>query len=144
MSNKEDRAKIKACVGVMIFKDGKFLMGKRKGSHGAGEYSCAGGHLEFGESFEECAKREVLEETGVNIKNIKFLSVANIFKDENRQDVVINLVADWKSGEPKTDPNEKIGEWQWCSPNELPEPVFYPSFSTIDSYKTGRNFYDKE
>ena len=144
MSDKEDRAKIKACVGVMVFKDGKFLMGKRKGSHGNGEYSCAGGHLEFGESFEECAKREVLEETGVRIKNIKFLSVANIFKHENRQDVVINLSADWESGEPITDPNEKIGEWQWHSFDELPKPMFYPSFLTIDSYKTGKNFYDKE
>jgi len=30
----------KVGVGVMIFKDGKILLGKRKGSHGAGEYSC--------------------------------------------------------------------------------------------------------
>ena len=144
MSNKEDRAKIKTCVGVLILKDKKILLGKRKGSHGTGEYSCAGGHLEFGESFEECATREVLEETGVKIKNIRFLSVVNVFKHENRQDTVINLASDWESGEPKTDPNEKIGDWQWYSLDELPEPMFYPSFTTIDSYVSKKNFYDKE
>ena len=43
----------KVGVGVMVFKDGKILLAKRKGSHGAGEYAFPGGHLEFGESFEQ-------------------------------------------------------------------------------------------
>lgn len=64
--------KINVGVGVMIFdKDGMILLGKRKGSHGAGEYSFPGGHLEYGESFEECAKREVMEECGIEIKNLE-------------------------------------------------------------------------
>ena len=80
----DERSKIKACVGVMIFKDGKVLLGKRKGSHGSGEYSFPGGHLEFGESFEECVIRETLEETSVKIKNIKFQCLSNIYKHEGR------------------------------------------------------------
>jgi 8-oxo-dGTP diphosphatase len=55
----ENRPKVG--IGVFIFKDGKFLMGCRKGTHGAGTWSVPGGHLEFGESFEECAEREALE-----------------------------------------------------------------------------------
>ncbi len=65
MSN-NDLGKIRVGVGIMIFKDGKVLMGRRKGSHGAGEYAFPGGHLDFGESFEDCAKRETLEEAGGN------------------------------------------------------------------------------
>jgi 8-oxo-dGTP diphosphatase len=142
MSDKEKRPH--ACVGVMIWKDNKILLGKRKGSHGNGEYSLPGGHIEFGESFEECVKRETKEEAGVDIKNIKFISVANIFKHENRQDVQIDFTADWDSGDERTDPNEKIGEWGWYSLDDLPSPLFYPSIVIIDSYKTGKNYYDKK
>ena len=59
--------KPKVGLGVCIVKDNKVLLGKRKGSHGAGTWSFPGGHLEFQETWEKCAKREVLEETGLKI-----------------------------------------------------------------------------
>ena len=55
--NEKDK-KPKVGVGVMILKDGEILLGKRKGSHGEGEYAFPGGHLEYMESFSDCAKRE--------------------------------------------------------------------------------------
>lgn len=45
---------------------------RRKGSHGAGTYALPGGHLEFGEQLDECAEREVLEETGLVVRDTKF------------------------------------------------------------------------
>ena len=61
--------------GVMVLRDGKILLGQRhvdpiKASsemHGEGTWTMPGGKLHFGESFEEGAKREVMEETGVEI-----------------------------------------------------------------------------
>ncbi|ETI19760.1 nudix hydrolase 1 [Cladophialophora carrionii CBS 160.54] len=55
----------------------KFILGKRLGSHGAGTLGLPGGHLEFGESFEDCAAREVMEETGLEIEDVKFLTATN-------------------------------------------------------------------
>lgn len=142
MFDKEKRPK--ACVGVMVFKDGKVLIGKRRGRHGDGEYSFPGGSLEYMQSFSVCVKEEVSEEAGIEIKNIKFLSVANIRDHYERQDILLSFSADWESGEPRDFREERIGDWQWCDLNRLPQPLFYPTEVLIDSYKTGKNYYDKE
>lgn len=132
----EIELKPKVGVGVMVFKEGKVLMAKRKGSHGAGEYSFPGGHLEYMESFEECAIREVREETGIEIKNIKFQFVTNTKKYTPKHYVHIGLTANWASGEPKTLEPEKSEEWGWYSLDELPNgKIFELCELSFDAYK---------
>lgn len=77
-------------IGVFIWQNKKFIIGKRKGSHGDGTWTLPGGHLEFGETIEQAAKREAAEEVGVRIKNIKILAVTNdVFKKENKHYVTV-------------------------------------------------------
>src|SRR3989338_10125840 len=114
----------KVGIGVMIIKDGKVLLGKRKGSHGAGEYAWPGGHMEYMESFEQCAKREVMEETGMEIENVRFLRLLNLKKYAPKHYVDIGLIADWKSGEPKLREPNKCEEWKWFDVERLPLPRF--------------------
>lgn len=55
-----------------------------------GHWALPGGHLEFDESFEICAEREVLEETDVKVKDIKFLTATNdVMKSEGKHYVTI-------------------------------------------------------
>ena len=58
-------------VGVCITKADKVPMHKRKSPHGNGTWSFPGGHLEYGETPEQCALREVAEECGVKITNLR-------------------------------------------------------------------------
>lgn len=131
-------------IGVMIFKGGKILFAKRKGSHGEGEFSFPGGHLEYMESFEECACRETKEECGINIKNIKFQFLANVDKYAPKHYVHVGLVAEWESGDPEILEPEKSESWGWYGMDELPEPMFEMCKLSIDSYKSKKIYYDKE
>ncbi len=138
----EQEQRPKVGIGVMILKGDKILLGKRKSSHGEGEYAWPGGHLEHMEGFEVCARRETLEETGMEIENVRFLRLLN-FKDYAPKHYVdILLIADWKSGEPQVLEPHKCEGWDWYDINNLPERLFKAEYSGIEAYKTGRNFFD--
>ncbi len=124
-------------------KDGKVLYSKRKGAHGEGEFSFLGGHLEYMESFEDCARREAMEECGIEIENIRFLCVSGLKKYPPNHYVDIGLLVDWKSGVPTiTEPDKFASEWMWTEVENLPEPLFGPIYNYIEAYKTGKKYFD--
>lgn len=117
----------KVGVAVLLIKDKKILLGMRKGSHGKGTWAPPGGHLEFFEEIEDCAKREILEETGIKIKNLKFETITNdIFTEENKHYVTIILSCKEFEGEPKIIEPEKCEEWCWFKLDDFPEKLFLP------------------
>ena len=137
-----EQPKPKVGVGVMILKGGKVLFGKRKGSHGEGEYAFPGGHLEYLESFEECAEREVSEECGIKIENIRFQFLANVTKYAPKHYVHVGLLADWNSGMPVVLEPDRSEQWNWYDIDKLPLPIFAMCKIAIESFKTGKNYYD--
>lgn len=129
-------------VGVMIFRNGKILLGKRKNSHGSGEFAFPGGHLDYLEGFEDCAKREVAEETGLTIKNVRFQMVSNIKQYAPKHYVHIGLIADCEEGEAKVLEPEKCEGWNWYNLEDLPEPLFAVCKLSIEAYKSGCSYID--
>jgi 8-oxo-dGTP diphosphatase len=130
-------------IGVLVFKDGKLLLGRRKDYHGAGEYEVPGGELDYMESFESCARRETKEETGLEIDNIRFLDLQNLKAYAPKHYVDIGLIADWKSGEPKTLEPDKCEGWNWYDLDGLPKPLFEALRADIEALKTGRQMFDE-
>jgi len=127
-------------VGVCIIKDGKVLLGKRTNAHGDGSWSFPGGHLEMYETWENCAEREVLEETDLKIKNTRFAGVTNdIFPEEEKHYITLFIIADYDSGQLKTMEPEKCSEWNWFSWGKLPQPLFLPIRNLIkQGFNPGR------
>ncbi len=142
MDNQNIEQKPRVGVGVMILKENKVLLGKRKGSHGEGQYAFPGGHLEYMESFGKCAERETEEECGIEIKNIRFGFLYNLKKYAPKHYVHLGLVADWEKGEPQVLEPEKCEGWSWYDLDDLPKPLFDACLVAIESYKTGKNYYD--
>jgi len=117
----------KVGIGVIVIKGNQILLGKRKNAHGAGFWSPPGGHLEFGESFEECARRELLEETGLEVRDIVQGPITNdLFLDENKHYITISMIAQHDQGEPKALEPEKCEDWYWFDLSKLPSPLFLP------------------
>lgn len=114
-------------VGILIVREGKLLLGRRTGSHGADSWSTPGGHLEFGETPEQCARRETQEETGLQIGKVTNLAFTNnFFTAENKHYVTLFMLADEVTGTPERCEPEKCAGWAWFSASELPHPLFAP------------------
>ena len=125
-----------AGVCVLVWRDGQVLFIERGGSHGHGTWGVPGGHLEFGESWEECVRREAMEELGVEIKNVRFLAATNdIFPDHNKHYVSIWMEADWAANEPESKEPEKITNVAWHTLTNLPSPLFEPCWANIKKLK---------
>ena len=115
----------KVGIAVVIERNNKILLGKRKGSHKSGFWAVPGGHLEFNETLEDCAIREVMEETGLTIKNIRKDTFTNdIMKDEGKHYITCFVRADCENGEPKIMEPDKCEEWGWFDWDNLPSPLF--------------------
>ncbi len=124
-------------VGVWIFKDGKVLIGKRLGVLGPDTWAPPGGKLEMMETWEECAQREVAEETSLRIRNIRYITTTNdVYPEYDVHYVTMHVVADWESGEPTALEPEKHTDWDWYDWDKLPHPLMKSSGNFV---KTGYN-----
>lgn len=114
-------------VGILVKKSGRILFMKRNSSHGFGTWAPPGGHIDFGESPEDAAYRECLEETGVYCKNIKFITYTNdYFQESNKHYVTLWFEADWDKGEAKINSPDEVQEVRWLDIKEVPKPFFLP------------------
>lgn len=117
-------------VGVVVIKNQKILLGKRRGTHGAGFWSIAGGHLEFGESVEECAMRELAEETGLQNRSCRLGPWVSDLMDDKHYVSLFVFVEEYE-GEVKLLEPHKCEGWEWFEWNALPSPLFQPVASLI-------------
>jgi len=132
-----DSRQVKVGVGVLIFCGSDILLGKRKSGHNRNTWQSAGGHLEFGESFEDCARREIQEEIGIKVKDINQITTTNdIFTKDHKHYVTIFMKCNYVSGIHKNLETEKCSEWRWFPINNLPKKLFLPYDQILKLVKT--------
>jgi 8-oxo-dGTP diphosphatase len=132
---------IRPGVGVLVILKYKtqILFGKRKGSHGHGEWSFPGGHLELNETPEICGKREVAEETGIDLSNLtpidKGYTNDLFYRDGKHYITIYNLYELTELIEPELKEPDKCFEWKWFDVSNIPEPLFLCVKNFLEKYK---------
>jgi len=133
----------------MIFKEGKVLLGLRNSDavkasselHGEGTWTMPGGKLHFHEGPKEAAIREVLEETGIKVKELNLISVSNeIVPDKHF--ITLGFFCSNFEGEAKAMEPDEIVKWQWFDLNNLPLNIFPPSLKVVKNYLANKIYQE--
>ena len=139
----EEPARPQVGVGVIFVRDGQVFLAKRHGAHGEDTWASAGGHLENGETLEECARREAMEELGVIVGDLRFLCLSNIIA-YGKHYVDIEFLGDISGQEPVLKEPEAFIASGWFPLEDPPEPLFLAMGYALDSYNTGQMYYPGE
>jgi len=105
-----------------VQKDGKYLMLHRNADKRImpNVWMAPGGKREFNEGLFAATHREILEETGLTIKNLRIKATGNAYLKDLDQEVFFHFVfADYAGGEVHQNPED--GELKWLTPEEIIE-----------------------
>lgn len=133
-------------IGVNLFlvRDGKLLLGQRKNCFGEGDWGLPGGHLEFGENMQEGVRRELREETGLEIGAMRFSNLVNC-PSGGKHYLQIGFIADEVTGEPEIKEPDRCAEWRWFSFDALPTNIFVAHQKQVQAFLAGNvPFVDAE
>lgn len=126
-------------VGIVVWHEGYVLLGRRKGSHGAGELSLPGGRVEANEDPKMAAEREIKEETGMNGGNyvqIPFWSF-DCYEEADRDYLTLYYAVRWGHKNPVVMEPDKCESWDWYHWKDIskdPEELFAGLCDLIDHH----------
>ncbi|MGA8193428.1 MAG: NUDIX hydrolase [Acetobacteraceae bacterium] len=116
MSDREYPARPIVGIGIVVIKGNTVLLVRRGKPPNIGSWTLPGGAQELGETTEDAARRELLEETGIEVGKLHFAAtVDNIRHDETGRVrfhyTIIDFAAEWVAGEPVADTDVTEAVW---------------------------------
>lgn len=121
--------------GIILHPEGQgILLGKRLNGFQSGTWGLPGGHLEFGESFEEALSRELKEELGISPTSMRQFGVFNTMFLPSSHHVQIAFIVETYDGTPVNNEPNRCSEIRFFPLDALPEPIFASSLPIIEAY----------
>lgn len=106
-------------VSAAIFRDDNILLVRRARSPAEGFYSLPGGRVEFGETLHAALRREVLEETALEIEIVGLAGWREVLPTTRGGGhyLIMSFAARWIGGEPRL--NDELDDFRWLAPDAL-------------------------
>jgi 8-oxo-dGTP diphosphatase len=99
------------------------LVAQRSKEPFKGIWSLPGGHVELGEALRDAARRELMEETGIEAELQAIIDVAEVIRRENNEIkahyAIVCFGGSWRSGEARA--GDDAAAVCWAAPDELEE-----------------------
>jgi len=119
-------------VSASIFRDGRILLVRRARAPGLGLWSLPGGRVEFGESLEIALRREVMEETGLQIDIAGLAGWREVLPGTSGSTahfVILSFATRWRAGEPVL--NDELDDFAWVQPDSPGDRPLTPGLQDI-------------
>lgn len=135
----ERNKQIKVGVAGILLRDNKILLNLRNKKLGKGLWDLPAGHLKFGERFEDALIREFNEETGLNVKVRKLVSVAPNQAYGNHYVMFTFLVSLVHSQQKaRLLESSKHQKWEWFDLSSLPDNLFISAKNALRDFKASK------
>lgn len=141
----EERRPEATVGGLVVRSDGKILLVRSYKWNN--QLSVPGGHIEFGERAEDAIKREILEETGLDVEVVELLMVQQAINPEgyykkNVHYIFLDYLCKAKNSDVRLD-NVELQDYLWVNPEEALKLDLEPyTRRLLEKYLTNKHIHD--
>lgn len=119
MSSPDASSRPQLAVSAAIFHNGKLLLVRRARAPAKGVYTLPGGRVEFGETLHDALRREVMEETALDIEIVGLAGWREVLPiaSGGGHFVILPFAARWRGGEVQL--NAELDDFKWLAPGAI-------------------------
>ncbi|MEN8253492.1 MAG: NUDIX domain-containing protein [Patescibacteria group bacterium] len=129
------------CAVIVKNKKNQVLLGKRKNAYRSGLYGLPGGRIDRDEKIVSASERELLEETNLKAKKLKYVGVVKEWQDSYNFIHFIYECFDWDGDVNLMEP-EKCEAWEWFDLDDLPKDILPGHLKALELLKDSKLMMD--